>query len=205
MKLLRIYPTSINSEFISQAVEALKNGEIILYPTDTLYALGCNALNQQAIERLCNIKGIDPKTETLSLVCTDISQASEYVRIDNNAFSILRKNLPGPFTFILPSSLRLPKVLKSRKELGLRIPDNPISRLLAEELGNPLMSTSIKLPDSGLVEISAEMASEPYASSHDIDIIIDGGDCSAFGSTVVDLTDSSSPEIIRQGIGELEL
>lgn len=204
MKLLRIYPTSINDEFIRKAVEALKDGEIIIYPTDTLYALGCNALNHQAVERLCTIKGIDPKTETLSLICSDISQASDYVRIDNKTFQLLRRNLPGPFTFILPASLRLPKMLKARKELGLRIPANTIARRLAEELGNPLMSTSIKLPDSGLNEISAEMASEPYLSSQDINIIVDGGDCLCTGSTVVDLTDSSYPEIIRQGIGILE-
>lgn len=204
MKLLRIYPTSINDEFIHQAVEALKNGEIIIYPTDTLYALGCNALNHQAVERLCNIKGIDAKNGTLSLVCTDISQASEYVRIDNKAFQLLRRNLPGPFTFILPASLRLPKVLKARKELGLRIPDNTIARRLADELGNPLMSTSINPAENSFNEISAEMASEPYASSPDINIIIDSGDCTHLRSTVVDLTDSSSPEIIRQGIGILE-
>lgn len=204
MKLLRIYPTSINDDFISQAVDALKDGEIIIYPTDTLYALGCNALNHQAVERLCIVKGIDPKTETLSLICADISQASEYVRIDNKAFAILKRNLPGPFTFILPASLRLPKVLKSRKELGLRIPENPIARRLAVELGNPLMSASINLPDIHGMEISAEMASEPYSSTREINIIIDGGDCASTGSTVVNLTDSSSPEIIRQGAGFFE-
>lgn len=205
MKTLRIYPSSINNLFIEQAVDALRNGEIIIYPTDTLYALGCDPRNHQAIERLCKLKGIDPKTETLSLVCADISQASDFVRIDNNAFQLLKRNLPGPFTFILPASLRLPKTLKARRELGLRIPDNEIARCITSEFGMPLMSASINIENHGYNEISAEAASEPFANSHEINLVVDGGDCGNIGSTVVNLTDSSSPEIIRQGAGDLQL
>lgn len=205
MKTLRIYPSSINNQFITQAVDALRNGEIIIYPTDTLYALGCDPRNHQAVERLCKLKGIDPKTETLSLVCADISQASDYMRIDNNAFQLLKRNLPGPFTFILPASLRLPKTLKARRELGLRIPDNEIARCLASEFGAPLMSTSINIDNRGYNEISAEAASEPFANSREVNLLIDGGDCTAIGSTVVNLTDSSAPEILRQGAGTLQL
>ncbi|MDE6038145.1 MAG: Sua5/YciO/YrdC/YwlC family protein, partial [Duncaniella sp.] len=109
MKTLRMYPTSLNDRFLDDAVEALRDGDIIIYPTDTLYALGCNALNNNAIERLCKFKGVNPQKQTLSIVCDGLSMASEYARIDNEAFRILRTNLPGPFTFILPAATTLPK------------------------------------------------------------------------------------------------
>ena len=110
MNTLRLYPTNINSVFIDRIADTLKNGGIIVYPTDTFYAIGCDALNNRATERLCKIKGINPDKQLLSIVCSDISQASEYARIDNNAFRLLRANLPGPFTFILPTASTLPKV-----------------------------------------------------------------------------------------------
>ncbi|MDE6378523.1 MAG: threonylcarbamoyl-AMP synthase, partial [Duncaniella sp.] len=132
MKTLRMYPTSLNDKFLDEAVEALERGELIVYPTDSLYALGCDALNNNAIERLCRIKGIDPKKQSLSVVCASLSMASEYARIDNEAFRILRANLPGPFTFILPAATTLPKVFKGRRTVGIRIPDNPIALALAE-------------------------------------------------------------------------
>ena len=143
MKTLKIYPTSINQRFIDEAVETMRDGDIIIYPTDTLYALGCDALNQRAIERLCHLKGIDTRRNTLSIVCADMSQAAGYARIDNRAFEVMKRHLPGPFTFILPPSHDLPKVFKGRKEVGIRIPDNPIARALAETLGHPIMTTSV--------------------------------------------------------------
>lgn len=203
MKILKIYPTSINERHIQEAVEALREGHLIIYPTDTLYAMACSALDQGAIERLCKLKGINPQKESLSIVCADISQASEYARIDNKAFRILRDNLPGPFTFILPSSTSLPKVFKGRKTVGVRVPANNISTALAAELGNPLLTTSVQ-PDEDNTQMSVsnpDCVAVDYAGL--VDLMIDGGDVPGIPSTIVDITDSSSPEIIREGAGEL--
>jgi tRNA threonylcarbamoyl adenosine modification protein (Sua5/YciO/YrdC/YwlC family) len=203
MKSLRIYPTSINRDFIEEAAEALRSGELILYPTDTLYAIACSALNQGAIEKICRIKGINPQKEYLSIVCADISQASEYARIDNNAFRMLREYLPGPFTFVLPAATTLPKVFKGRHTVGVRVPDNPIATALARELGNPLLTTSVSPDEDDSIESVSSPDAVAMAYSDKVAIIIDGGDTPGVPSTVVDLTDSSSPEIIRQGAGLL--
>ncbi|MCF0219416.1 MAG: threonylcarbamoyl-AMP synthase [Muribaculaceae bacterium] len=199
MKILKIYPTSINMRFISEAVEAIEDGDIIVYPTDTLYALGCDALNNRSIESLCHLKGINPQKENLSIVCADISQAAEYARIDNRAFAILKRYLPGPYTFILPAATTLPKVFKGRKTVGVRIPDNDITRCLAETLGHPLLSTSVS-GDAATGEPD-EIALE-YSEA--ATLMIDGGTCAGQQSTVVDLTDSTSPEVLRQGAGPFD-
>ena len=199
MKTLRMYPTSLNDRFLDEAVEALASGEIIIYPTDSLYALGCDALNNGAIERLCQIKGIDPKKQSLSIVCASLSMASEYARIDNEAFRILRTNLPGPFTFVLPAATTLPKVFKGRRTVGVRIPDNPIAVALAERLGHPLLSTSIPQAEEGIDPAVVAVDYDDVAA-----LLIDGGEGPAIPSTVVDLTDSHSPEIIREGLGDLQ-
>ena len=120
MKTLRMYPSSLNDRYLDEAADTLLKGGIIIYPTDTLYALGCDALNNGAIERLCKVKGMNPQKQTLSIICDGLSMASEYARIDNEAFRILRANLPGPFTFILPASTTLPKVFKGRRTVGDR-------------------------------------------------------------------------------------
>ena len=202
MNTLRLYPTNINSVFIDRIVDTLKNGGIIVYPTDTFYAIGCDALNNRAIERLCKIKGINPDKQLLSIVCSDISQASEYARIDNNAFRILRSNLPGPFTFILPAASTLPKVFKGRKTVGVRVPDNNIARAIAATLGNPVLTTSI--PIEGMEE---EEIIEPMSialNMEDVaDIMVDGGQGDNRPSTVVDCLDSSAPEVVREGKGIL--
>lgn len=208
MKTLRMYPTSINDRYLDETVQCLKDGGIIIYPTDTLYAIGCDALNNSAIERLCKLKGVNPQKQTLSVVCDGISMASEYARIDNEAFRVLRRNLPGAFTFILPAATTLPKVFKGRKEVGIRVPDNPIATSIAERLGHPILSSSLKVDDE-VPEFDAQelaMAFDGVAS-----ILIDDGE-SGNGdsgwtpgpSTVVDLTDSRNPEIIREGKGELQ-
>ena len=199
MKTLRMYPTSLNDRFLDEAVEALASGEIIIYPTDSLYALGCDALNNGAIERLCQIKGIDPKKQSLSIVWAPLSMASEYARIDNEAFRILRTNLPGPFTFVLPEATTLPKVFKGRRTVGVRIPDNPIAVALAERLGHPLLSTSIPQAEEGIDPAVVAVDYDDVAA-----LLIDGGEGPATPSTVVDLTDSHSPEIIREGLGDLQ-
>ncbi len=208
MKILTIYPNSVNQRHIDDAVEALRRGEIIVYPTDTFYALGADALNNRAVERLCRLKGINPDKNLLSVVCSGLSQAAEYARIDNRAFRLMKENLPGAFTFILPASSSLPKVFKSRKTVGVRVPDNAIARALAESLGNPVMSASVPLGDSD--DALAE-ASDPralglrYSGTPEVTLVIDGGDGGTEGSTIIDCLDSSAPEIIRQGAGLIEL
>lgn len=200
MKLLKIFPDNINDRFIDEVVETLKGGGIVIYPTDSLYAIGCDALNNHAIERICRLKGINPAKENLSIVCNDIAQASEYARIDNRAFALLKHYLPGAFTFLLPAASTLPKIFKGRRTVGVRIPDNAIARMLAERLGHPVLSTSIKwdrdAPDEGR---DPESIALNYSGT--VDCMIDGGSGGLTGSTVVDCTDSSAPEVTRQGIG----
>jgi len=206
MTILKMYPTSINSKYLELVVKALREGELIIYPTDTLYAVGCNALNNGAVERICQLKGVNPQKTNLSIICCDISQAAEYVKIDNRAFRIIKEALPGPFTFILPASTMLPKVFKGRKVVGLRIPDNPIALEIPRMLGNPIltMSAGSEVDDGGDVDIAdPESLALKYAES--VELLIDGGEGGYEASTVVDLTDSSNPVIVRQGLGLIEL
>ena len=172
----------------------------MVYPTDTLYAIGCDALNNRAVERVCRIRDINPAKQRLSMVCDDISQASEFARIDNNAFRIIRDNTPGPFTFILPASTSLAKQFKGRKEVGVRIPANEIARRIARELGSPLLSATATWPeaeDEQLIHPEEVMARFDGA----VDAFIDAGQVPepAAPSAVVSLIDSSQPEIIREG------
>ncbi len=202
MQTLRIYPSSVNDRFIEQAADILRRGGMMVFPTDTLYAVGCSALSTPAIDKVCRLKGLNPLKNTLSIICSDISQASEYARIDNKAFALLRAHTPGPYTFILPASQKLPKAFKGRHTVGVRIPDNPIARRLAEELGAPLLTTSI--PSEGLSddEITHPAEIALRFDSAGADLMIDGGQGSVIPSTVVDITDSSSPEVVRQGTGD---
>lgn len=202
MQLIKIYPDNPNRRAIQQIVEALRNGDIIIYPTDTLYAIGCDALNVRAVERICRIKGIDACKAHLSIVCHDISDVSRYVRIDDTTHRLMRKNLPGAFTFILPAGSGLPKIYKQRKSVGIRVPDNNIARAIVEELGNPLLSTSVATNhDEPEYTTNPELLAEQYAQQ--VDFIIDGGEGDIVGSTIIDCTDGE-PEIIRQGKGEIE-
>ena len=154
---------------------------------------------------MCQIKNLNPQKNTLSIICADISQAAEYARIDNAAYQLLRQYTPGPFTFILPAATTLPKAFKGRRTVGIRIPDNAIARALCAELGNPLLTTSIPTTDEMTEEeitYPAEIAMR--AEQWQPDLLIDGGEGSATPSTIVDLTDSRSPEILRQGLGHLD-
>lgn len=202
MKSLKFYPTNINRRYIDETVSALRDGKLIIYPTDTLYAIGCDALNNRAIEKICRIKGINPAKQLLSIVCSDISHAAEYARIDNNAFRLMRSNLPGPFTFILPAATTLPKVFKGRHTVGVRIPDNDIARAIADALGNPLLSTSV-----GIDRLEGYETVEPLSLAiqyeDTVDLLVDGGTGSTGQSTIVDCLDSSYPEITREGTGTL--
>lgn len=204
MKILKFYSENPNQNYIDEAVEALRNGEIVVYPTDTLYALGCDALNNRAIERLCRLKGINPDKNLLSIVCADLSQVAEYARVDNRAFRMLKDYLPGPFTFVLPASTTLPKVFKGRKSVGVRIPDNSIARALARSLGHPVLTSSVEL-DEEYETPDGEALGLRYEGQPEVSVVLDGGDGGFTPSTVIDCIDSSEPEIIRQGAGEIIL
>ena len=196
---LRLYPTNINRRYIDELTKTLDDGGIIIFPTDSLYAIGCDALNSRAIERLCRLNGINPAKNHLSVVCADISQASEYARIDNRAFAVLRSCLPGPYTFVLPAASTLPKAFKGRRTVGVRVPDNAIARELARSLGRPLLTTSITTDglDSGDIEQPESIALR-YGGL--IDMMADGGVGECIPSTIVDLTASYAALLLRQGI-----
>ena len=201
MKQLKFYDGSINSRNIDEVVRVLRDGGVIIYPTGTLYAFGCDALNVRAIERLCRLKAINPDRHLLSVVCSSLSQAAEYARIDNNAFRMLKEYLPGPFTFILPASNTLPKVFRGRKSVGIRIPDNDIALAIAEALGNPLLSTSVEVDDE-YPEGACMPESLALQYQHDVDVLVDDGEGTLELTTIVDCLDSSSPEVVRQGAGD---
>ena len=202
MKRLLFRGETVNSRNIDDAVRTLRDGGVVIYPTDTVYALGCDALNNRAIERLCRLKGINLDKQLLSVVCASISQAAEYARIDNRAFRLMKDNLPGPFTFILPSASSLPKVFKGRKSVGVRVPDNAIALALAESLGNPVMTTSVSVENDDDI-ISPDALELAYR--HDADLLIDAGEGGSVVSTIIDCLDSSAPEILRQGLGDIDL
>lgn len=200
--LVKIYPENPNPREIAKVVKALQDGELIVYPTDTVYAIGCDALNVRAVERICRMKGVNPQKSNLSIICSDLSNLSEYAKVNNATFKLMKKNLPGPFTFILPTSSELPKIYKNRKEVGIRVPDNNIVRTLVSELGNPLLTMSVHDEDDELIEYSTdpELIHEKYANQ--VSIVIDGGMGGIEPSTVVDCTDDEF-EVVRQGKGEL--
>ncbi len=199
MKSLRIYPGNINSRFIDEAIEALEDGQLIIYPTDTLYAVGCDATNQRALEHVCRLKDIDPRRQHLAIMCADLSQAARFARIDNNAFDVMRRNLPGPFTFILPPASTLPKAFKGRKEVGIRIPDDDVARHLANAFGRPLFTSSLIVDEFDNDDYHLAMMEVADSFSSDVALIIDSGVRQQIPSAIINLMDSSSPEIIREG------
>ena len=199
--LIKIYPQNPNIREIDKVVDCLRDGGLVIYPTDTVYAIGCDALNVRAVEKICQLKGVNPQKSNLSIICYDLSNLSEYAKVSNAAFKLMKKNLPGAFTFILPTSSELPKIYKNRKEVGIRVPDNNIIRTLVQELGNPILTLSVREEDE-LIEYSTdpELIAEKYEDR--VDIVIDGGYGGVEASTVVDCT-TDDFEIIRQGKGEL--
>lgn len=199
MKILKVFENNPNPKFLDMAVEALRDGDIVIYPTDTLYAIGCDALNNSAINKICKLKGINPDKTNLSIICDGISMAAEYARFDNRQFKVLKTNLPGPFTFILPSSSSLPKVFKGRKTVGIRVPENNVAVELVRRLGNPILSTTISYTDDDYA-VNPELIAETYADS--AAYLLDGGDGGLIPSTVVDMT-SGELEIVREGKGDL--
>ncbi len=202
--LVRIYEENPNEKSIAQIVDILKKGGVIIYPTDTVYGLGCDINNPKAIERVCEIRGIKPEKANLSFICYDLTDISAYTKpFDTATFRMLKKALPGPFTFIFNASNQVPKLLSSKKKtVGIRVPDNAIAREIVKQLGNPIVSTSIH-DDDELLEYSTdpELIYEKYAER--VDVVIDGGYGDFTPSTVVDLT-SGTIEIIREGKGDIE-
>ena len=197
--LLTIHPDNPQQRLIDQVVDCLKGGGIIIYPTDTIYGLGCDINHPKAVERICRIKNVDTKKAQLSFICRDLSHLSDYTKsIDTPLYRILKNNLPGPFTFILPASKQVPKILKSKKEtIGLRIPDNIICMSILESLDNPLLSAS--LPGEMVEEYTdPEIIYETFGSQ--VDFVIDGGPGGIIPSTVVDCT-ASEWVVTRQGLG----
>lgn len=203
--LIKIYPENPNPKAIEQVADVLRKGGLIIYPTDTVYGLGCDITNQKAIEKICQIRHIKPEKANFSFICYDLSHISDYIKpIDNTTFRVLKKALPGPFTFIFNASHKVPKLLSSNKKtVGIRVPDNDIAREIVRVLGNPILSTSIH-DDDEIIEYSTdpELIYEKYKDK--VDIVIDGGYGGNIASTVVDCT-SGEFEVVREGKGELEL
>lgn len=201
--LIKIYPENPNPREVAKVVKVLRDGGLVVYPTDTVYAVGCDALNVRAVERICDLKGVNPQKSNLSIICYDLSNISEYAQVSNAAFKLLKRNLPGPFTFILPTSSRLPKVYRNRKEVGIRIPDNEIIRSIVRELGNPILTMSVRDEDE-VVEYTTdpELIHEKYVGV--VGLVVDGGYGGVEASTVVNCVDDVF-EVVRQGKGELLL
>ncbi len=203
--LLRIYNENPNPRHIRQVADLLEEGGIIIYPTDTVYAMGCDILATKSIEKIARLKGLNPKNPELSLIFHDMSQLSEYTIIrDNTLFKLLKRNLPGPFTFIVQANNQIPKLFKNKKKtVGIRIPDNSIVLELVKELGRPIITTSIHDPDE-LIEYTTdpELIYEKYKDF--TDIVIDGGFGRNEASTIVDCT-GDDIVVVRQGLGVLEL
>ena len=201
---IKLYNDNPNQKQIDRVVKILRNGGIIIYPTDTVYGLGCDITNMKALEKIALIKGIKLEKANFSLVCNDLSHLSDYVKqIDSPTFKLLKRALPGPYTFILPGSNNLPKAFKKRKTVGIRIPDNNIARALVTSLGRPIVSTSIR-DDDDVLEYTTdpELIFEKW--NHLVDIVIDGGYGGNYASTIIDLTDGY-PQVIREGKGSLDI
>lgn len=199
---LHIHPINPQPRQVKTAVDCLEKGGVIIYPTDTIYGIGCDIFQHKAIERICQIKQVDPAKAQLSFICSDLSDLSKYARqISTPTYRLLKQYLPGPYTFILPASKEVPKILKSKKDtIGLRVPDHPITQAIVAMLGRPLLSAS--LPGEQVEEYTdPDYIFEQFENR--VDMIIDGGIGGIIPSTIVDLT-SDEPELIRQGLGDFE-
>ena len=203
-EFIKLYEENPSEKQIKKIADVLRKGGLVIYPTDTVYGLGCDINNVSALKKIAQIKGIKRLEKAhLSFMCPDMSGLSEYVQISNTNFKILKQNLPGPFTFIMPGSNSLPNVFKKKKTVGIRIPENNICSMLLAELGNPIITTSIK-DDDEIIEYTTdpELIFEKWGKI--VDVVIDGGYGGNIASTVIDLT-GNEPEMLREGKGELKL
>lgn len=203
-EFIKIYPENPNPKEVKRVVDILRKGGLAIYPTDTVYGLGCDITNTRALERIARIKGVKLEKANWSFICADLSNLSDYVRqIDTPTFKILKRALPGPYTFILPGNTNLPKDFKKKKTVGIRVPDNTIAKALVEGLGNPIVSTSIRDEDDVLeYTTDPELIFEKWQNL--VDIVIDGGYGDNVASTVIDLSEGE-PKVIREGKGTLEI
>ncbi len=203
-KFIKIYPDNPNEKEIQKVVKILKEGGLVIYPTDTVYGLGCDITNTKALERIAKIKGIKLEKANFSFVCNDLSNISDYVKsLDTSSFKILKRALPGPYTFILEGNNNLPKEFKKKKTVGIRVPDNSIALELVKQLGNPIVSTSI-YDDDEVIEYTTdpELIFEKWQNK--VDVVIDGGYGDNTASTIIDLT-GNEPEVIREGKGSIDV
>jgi tRNA threonylcarbamoyl adenosine modification protein (Sua5/YciO/YrdC/YwlC family) len=200
--LIRIHPVNPQDRLVRQVVSVLKAGGIVIYPTDTIYGLGCDIYQNKAVERICKIKNVEPHKANLSFVCYDLSDLSHYAKqLDTPVYRILKQHLPGPYTFILEASKEVPKILKTKKDtVGIRVPDNTIARCIVKELGNPILSAT--LPGEFIEDYTdPEIIHEKFGNL--VDLVIDGGIGGIIPSTIVDFT-KGDPEVIREGAGKWE-
>jgi len=205
-ELVRIHPDNPQMNKIRKVVKVLEKGGLIIYPTDTVYGLGCNIFNTRAVEAIARLKGVKPDKNNFSFICQDHSQVAEYARqIDTPTFKLMKKALPGPFTFILEASTAVPKLLNMKKKtVGIRMPDNQIPLMLVQELGKPLLTTSVHHDEDQIAEYETDPEEIFEKFKNVVDVVIDGGAGSNQPSTVVDLTDSSDYQVIRSGLGDFE-
>ncbi|WP_350288414.1 L-threonylcarbamoyladenylate synthase [uncultured Croceitalea sp.] len=204
VEFIKIYDENPNPKEIAKVVKVLRDGGLVIYPTDTVYGLGCDITKTRALEKIARIKGIKLSKANWSFICADLSNLSDYVKqIDTATFKILKRALPGPYTFILPGNNNLPKDFKKRNTVGIRVPDNTIAHTLVSELGNPIVSTSIR-DDDDVLEYTTdpELIFEKWQNL--VDVVIDGGYGDNVASTVIDLS-LSPPEVIREGKGNLDI
>ena len=197
-----IHPENPQARLIKQAVELLNKGSVIVYPTDSGYALGCKLEDKNAMERICRIRKLDGNNN-FTLVCRDLSELSTYAHVDNTAFRLIKNNTPGNYTFILKATKEVPRRLMNdkRKTIGLRVPSNPIALALLEALNEPMMSTSLMLPGNDVTESDPEAIQESIGKQ--VDLIIHGGYLGQHPTTVIDLTENT-PEIVREGVGDIQ-
>ena len=203
-QFIKIYPENPSEKEIARVVKILKEGGLIIYPTDTVYGLGCDITNTKALERIAKIKGIKLEKANFSFICHDLSNISDYVKqIDTSTFKILKRALPGPYTFILPGNNNLPKEFKKKTTVGIRVPDNNIALEIVKMLGNPIVSTSIHDEDE-VIEYTTdpELIFEKWQNL--VDLVIDGGYGDNIGSTIIDLSEGE-PVVIREGKGSLDI
>lgn len=201
--IIHVHPDNPQPRNIKTIVDCLLSGGVIIYPTDTIYALGCDIFQRKATERIIQIKKLNPSKIKLSFICYDLSDLSKYTKsISTPVYRILKNHLPGPFTFILPASKQVPRILKSKKEtIGLRVPNNKIARTIVKELGHPILSSS--LPGENVEDYTdPEVMHENFEKL--VDLVVDGGPGGTIPSTVIDFT-LTEPEIIRKGLGEIEI
>ncbi len=203
-ELIKIYEQNPNPREISRVVEVLRAGGLVVYPTDTVYGLGCDITKSRALERISRIKGVKLDKANWSFICADLSNLSDYVRqIDTATFKILKRALPGPYTFILPGSNNLPKDFKKKKTVGIRIPKNQVAQALVRELGNPIVSTSIRDEDD-VIEYTTDPELILEKWKHLVDVVIDSGYGGNLASTVIDLS-GDEPVVLREGKGDLDI